>query len=45
VPADNEAPYKGYPLTARPAGAPLIFYVLWPVLTAALGIAINRRTR
>jgi len=45
VPADNEAPYKGYPLTARPTGAPLIFYVLWPVLTAALGIAINRRTR
>src|SRR5205085_9334151 len=29
--------YRGHPLVARPAGAALVFYGIWPVATLGLG--------
>ena len=41
--AEIEAPYRGYPLAARPAGAPLIFCVLWPATIGGIGTFVLRR--
>jgi hypothetical protein len=41
--AETEEPYRGYPLAARPTGAPLIFYGLWPLTIGGLGMLVLRR--
>jgi ABC-type transport system involved in multi-copper enzyme maturation permease subunit len=49
MPPPSESTYPGYPLAKLPAGAPLVFYGLWPVaviaawLMARYGLR-NRRT-
>jgi len=44
VPPHSDSAYTGYPLVARPAGAALIFYLLWPV-TVSLVWMVSRRNR
>jgi uncharacterized membrane protein YciS (DUF1049 family) len=39
--ADAEV-FRGHPLAARPSGAPLVFYGVWPVLVGA-GFFLSRR--
>ncbi len=34
---EDEQPYAGHPLTARPSGAAMIYYVLWPLVVALGG--------
>ncbi|HEY7235900.1 MAG TPA: ABC transporter permease subunit [Gemmatimonadaceae bacterium] len=40
-----EAAYSGYPLAARPTGAALIFYLLWPLVTLAIWFWTRRPPR
>jgi ABC-type transport system involved in multi-copper enzyme maturation permease subunit len=35
--------FRGHPLEARPRGAPVIFYGVWPVAVAALAFYVQRR--
>ena len=45
-PTNDASPaYSGYPLVARAAAAPLIFYVLWPCLVLALWLFTRRPSR
>jgi hypothetical protein len=37
-----EAPYPGYPLRARARAAPWVFFVLWPLVVAAMWFAVRR---
>jgi hypothetical protein len=37
--------FRGHPLTARPAGAPLVFYMVWPVAVAAAAFFVSKRRR
>jgi ABC-2 type transport system permease protein len=39
----DDTVFRGHPLAVSPAGAPTIFYVLWPGLFAASGIFIRKR--
>ena len=41
--SDPDAPYRGHPLEARPAGAPLTFYGIWPAIVAGIGALAGRR--
>jgi hypothetical protein len=41
--ADSDAEYRGHPLVARPAGAAVMFYGVWPIAIAGLGAWISRR--
>lgn len=38
VPPPADASYPGYPLAKAPAGAPMVFYALWPFLVIAAWI-------
>src|SRR5262249_6885088 len=40
---DADAEYRGHPLVAKPAGAAVIFYGIWPIAIAGLGVWISRR--
>jgi len=40
---ENDAPYRGHPLTAHPTGAAALFYGVWPAAVIALGFLIVRR--
>jgi ABC-2 type transport system permease protein len=42
-PSESDAPYMGHPFTGRAAGAPLVFYGIWPVLAIAAGMWTARR--
>jgi ABC-2 type transport system permease protein len=42
-PEENEAPYPGHPLIARPAGAAVLFYGVWPALVIGLALRSVRR--
>jgi ABC-2 type transport system permease protein len=42
-PDGNEAAYQGHPLEARPVGAALAFYGVWPVAVAGAGFMVMRR--
>ncbi|MBZ5610220.1 MAG: hypothetical protein LAP38_18310 [Acidobacteriia bacterium] len=42
-PKEEQAEHRGHPLVARPAGAALIFYGIWPLLAAGVWIFIHRR--
>lgn len=45
APAVTESTYPGYPLAKRPAGAALVFYLLWPAaIVTALVLRRSRRT-
>lgn len=44
-PPDTLASYPGYPLAARPAGAPLFFYLLWPIAIAAIWLVLRHPPR
>ena len=45
APAVTESTYPGYPLAKRPAGAAIVFYLLWPAaIIAARAIRRSRRT-
>lgn len=35
--------FRGYPLAARPRGAPVVFYLLWPAAIAAAGLMTKWR--
>jgi ABC-2 type transport system permease protein len=37
-PAADEDVFRGHPLVARTAGAPLVFYVLWPALVMSAAV-------
>jgi ABC-2 type transport system permease protein len=37
--------FRGHPLTARPTGAPFVFYVAWPVAIAVAAFAVSNRRR
>ena len=41
---EADGSYHGYPLTAQPVGAAWIYYALWPLAVAGLGIRAIRRT-
>ena len=43
APAVTESTYPGYPLAKRPAGAALVFYLLWPA--AIVTLRLLRRNR
>jgi hypothetical protein len=36
--------FRGHPLAARPRGAAVIFYVLWPLFVAAVAFMVQRRS-
>jgi ABC-2 type transport system permease protein len=40
---ENDAIFRGHPLMARPRGAALVFYMLWPALVAGAGVIGNGR--
>jgi ABC-2 type transport system permease protein len=40
---DDEAVFRGHPLAARPTGAAILFYGLWPAMTLITGILVRRR--
>jgi ABC-2 type transport system permease protein len=40
---EDEMPYRGRPLVARPTGAIFVFHVLWPVSVALIGFGVVRR--
>jgi hypothetical protein len=35
---ENDAIFRGHPLMARPRGAALVFYMLWPALVAGAAV-------
>lgn len=37
-PGDDDATFRGHPLMARPAGAAIAFYVLWPALVVGAAV-------
>jgi ABC-2 type transport system permease protein len=37
-PPDEEAAFRGHPLVTRAAGAPMVFYALWPALVMSAAI-------
>ncbi len=41
--ADQDQEFTGHPLSARPVGAGLLFYGVWPVVVAGLGALFWRR--
>jgi len=44
-PQETEPSFAGHPLVARPRGAAVIFYGLWPALVAGLALLVSRRKR
>ena len=40
---EDDMPYRGRPLVARPTGAIFVFHVLWPVSVALIGFGVVRR--
>jgi hypothetical protein len=42
-PQEGEAGHRGHPLAAEPAGAAVLFYVIWPLAVLALGLLLHRR--
>jgi hypothetical protein len=38
----DEAPYRGFPLRARPDSAPWVFFVAWPLVVIAIWWSVNR---
>ena len=40
---EADGSYRGHPLTAQPVGAAWIYYALWPLVVAGLGILTARR--
>lgn len=42
--ADAEAAFRGHPLAARPSGATLVFYLLWPALVLSAFLLDLRRS-
>ncbi len=40
---DDEAVFRGHPLAARPSGAALLFYVIWPAAVLGTAILVKRR--
>jgi hypothetical protein len=43
--AETEDEFHGHPLAAHPTGAAVLFYGVWPVLLAGLGVAVLRKNR
>lgn len=41
----NETPYPGYPLTARAAAAPWVFFLIWPLCVIAVWWRLRGRRR
>jgi ABC-2 type transport system permease protein len=41
--AENEDEFRGHPLAHPPAGAPIVFYVAWPLAVAVLAFVQSRR--
>jgi hypothetical protein len=42
--AEDEQAFPGYPLDARPVGAAIMFYGVWPAVMAGLGFGTLRRS-
>jgi ABC-2 type transport system permease protein len=42
-PESEDDVFRGHPLAVLPKGSALLFYAVWPLLTAAIGFAILRR--
>jgi hypothetical protein len=42
-PSENEPGAAGHPLVARPTGASVVFYGVWPALVAGLALVVFRR--
>ncbi len=40
---DGEVVFRGHPLAQPARGAPLLFYVMWPMLIISLGVVVRRR--
>jgi hypothetical protein len=40
----DEEIFRGHPLAARPRGAAVIFYILWPLVVAASAFMVQRRS-
>lgn len=40
---DEEAVFRGHPLAARPRGAAVLFFGIWPALTLITGVLVRRR--
>jgi hypothetical protein len=40
---DDDAVFRGHPLSARPTGAATLFYGVWPALTLIAGVLVRRR--
>jgi ABC-2 type transport system permease protein len=44
APAESdEELFRGHPLAARPRGAAIVFYLIWPLVIAAIAFAVQRR--
>lgn len=43
APPEADDVFRGHPLAVTPKGAALIFYALWPAMTAGIGIFLHRR--
>jgi ABC-2 type transport system permease protein len=43
VPAQEESRFAGHPLAAQPTGAPIVYYLLWPVVVAFLALLNFRK--
>jgi hypothetical protein len=40
---DDDAVFRGHPLTARPRAAAVLFYGVWPAMTLGAGFLVRRR--
>ena len=38
----GEDTFRGHPLAVRPKGAAVVFYIVWPLLIASVGVAVLR---
>jgi hypothetical protein len=42
-PQEGEVGHRGHPLAAKPMGAVLLFYIVWPLAVVGLGLFVQRR--
>jgi ABC-2 type transport system permease protein len=42
-PQEGEVGHRGHPLAAKPTGAVLLFYIVWPLAVVGLGLFVQRR--
>jgi hypothetical protein len=45
APAEDDDVFRGYPLAVYPNGAATVFYGIWPAVTTAAALLVQRRQK